>query len=593
MAPETPPGRAPDVPRRSGGWLLPAVLALALSAALLGAQRRLDLTLNEEGFLWYGAVAVAHGDVPLRDFYSYDPGRYYWAAAWTPLAGQGLLGLRLATAAFGALGLFCGLLAARRAVGHPVLLALLGIALTLWLLPRHKLYEPAVQMGGVLAATALVEHPTRRRHLAAGALTGFGLFMGKNHGLYLGVAFLALILLLAWRGAGGTGDASGTRARLAARLGAWLGGILLGAAPLAVMLAGVPGFARSYVESILFFVREGRTNFPLPVPWPWRYALGRMDAWAAIQVGGLGLCFLLTAAFFGGGGVALLAAPAARLRRNPLLAGAIAVGATYTHYTFSRADLAHLGSAIPALLLGLAAVPAALTGGEGEGTRPVAGEVDSARRVPGAWGWARRVAGAGAMLLIGGLTVAVALPAQPFYRRLAGAPLVPYRVAGEELLLRPRIAGLLGWAERESAARIPAGAPILMAPNLPGLYPALGRRSPVWDVYPIWPAAGRLDDRMLEELRRHRVEWAILQDAAVDGRAENEMRSTHPETWRYLEANFQPVSVLDPAQPRRAALLARHDAVASPAKGPDPAPGKGPGAEPKLLPQKHLAALSH
>jgi hypothetical protein len=575
MAPEIPPGRSPGPPRRYG-LLLPAALALALSLALLTAQRRLDFTVNEEGFLWYGAVATAHGDVPLRDFYSYDPGRYYWAAAWTPFAGEGLLGLRLATAAFGALGLFCGLLAARRAVANPYLLALLGVALTLWLLPRQKIYEPAIQMAGVLAATALIESPSRRRHLAAGALVGFGLFMGKNHGLYLGVAFLALIVLLAWRGSGEPAPPAGPALdappagasrrhsffaarfgapignRFGAPLGAWLAGIVLGAAPLLAMLACVPGFARSYLDSILFFVHQGQTNFAHDVPWPWKFELTRMPAWPAAQVASLGLCFLLTAVFFAAGGLALLATPPARWQRHPLLAGAIAVGAVYTHYTFSRADLAHLGSGIHPLLLGLAALPAACA---------------VHRR-------GRRLAiGAAAGLLIAALTTATALPAQPLYRRLAGSPLLARRVAGEELFLRPRVALLLDWAEGQAATRIPPGAAVLMAPNLPGLYPVLGRRAPVWDVYPIWPAAGPLDDRMLAELRRHQVEWAIFQDVAVDGRAELHFRSTHPETWRYLESNFQPVDALpDAGQAGRCILLQR--AGAAPAK---------------LMPQKHLA----
>jgi hypothetical protein len=610
MAPEItpPPGRDPGPPKRYG-LLLPAVLAVVLSAALLIAQRRLDLTLNEEGFLWYGAVAAAHGEVPLRDFYSYDPGRYYWAAAWTPLGGEGLLGLRLATAAFGALGLFCGLLAARRAVANPLLLALLGVVLTLWLLPRHKMYEPAIQMAAVLAATSLLEHPSgpeRRRHVAAGALVGFGLFMGKNHGLYLGVAFLALIVLLAWRGTEETGETAETAenaetaekaktaetaeaaeateetkatkatkaaestgakrrfgGRLAPRVGAFLGGIALGAAPLAGMLAGVPGFARSYLDSILFFVREGRTNFPRPVPWPWTFDLGRMDAWSAAQVCSLGLCFLLTVVFFAAGGIAVLTWPAARLRRHALLAGAVVVGAVYTHYTFSRPDLAHLGSSIHPLLLGLAALPAAWAGSQRLAARP-----GTARRL-------RWAAGAAAGLLLAAITGATALPAQPLYRQLAGPTLVPCRIGGEDLLVRPRIAALLDWARREAAARIPPAAPVFLAPNLPGLYTVLGRRSPVFDIYPIWPAAGGGDDRMLAELRRHHVDWAIVQDAAVDGREELEFRHTHPETWRYIETNFRLVAALDPQHPWQCALLRRLQGSRE-ALGPRDAPGSRP-----------------
>ncbi len=555
------------------GLLLPAALAVVLVAALFLAQRRIDFTVNEEGFLWYGAVAVGHGEVPLRDFYSYDPGRYYWAAAWMALAGQGLDGLRLGTSAFAALGLCCGLLAARRAVRHPAALAALGIVLTLWLLPRNKLYEPAIQMAGILAATALIESPTRRRHLAAGVVTGLGLVLGKNHGLYLGVAFVALIAVLAWR--------RGLK-EWAGRLGAWLGGLVLGASPLLLLAAAAPGFARAYLDSILFFVHQGRTNFPRPVPWPWSFDYRLMDGWAAARTLSIGLCFLLTAALFLGA-VLILAmrvavavrrgAPAgAVLRRQPLLAAAVVVGAVYTHHAFSRPDLAHLAPSIPALLLLLAALPAAareLVPGDmsesapaqdldGPERRPVPG-LARARRTRERWPsrWIHPATAAAVVLLLAGITIATAIPAQPLYLERTTRSMVPAVIAGERLQLRPRIAALIGWVERSAAARIPAEAPILLAPNLPGLYPILHRRSPVWDIYPIWPAPGSLDDRMLEELRDRHVDWAVVEDTAVDGRDELRFRHTHPRSWAYLTSNFRLAAALDPAHPWQCALLHR------------------------------------
>jgi hypothetical protein len=570
------PAAAPPVPARHG-VALPAVLALVLSAALLLAQRRLDFTVNEEGFLWYGAVATAHGEVPLRDFYSYDPGRYYWAAAWTPLAGEGLLGLRLATAAFAALGLWCGLLAARRAVRNPLLLAGAGVVLSLWLLPRNKLYEPAITMAAVLAATCLVERPDRRRHLLAGVMVGFGTFMGKNHGLYLGAAFLALILLLWLRRAGPTLDpaeapapgppeaappaadglpapcssapapapARRRQARrprdLGGRLGAFAGGVALGALPLAAMLALVPGFTRAYLDSVFFFVEQGQTNFPLPVPWPWDFSYGAMAPWDAAKTFSIAFCFLLTAVWFALGGLAVAAMPAERLRRNALLAGAIAVGAAYTHHAFSRADLAHLAPSIHPLLLGLLALPAACGGALA--ARPAAARAAS---------WA---GGAAVGLLLAFVTVATALPAQPLYHQLTTHVMVPYTVAGENLLLRPRTIALLDWVERAAAARMPPRAPILLAPNLPGLYRVLDRRSPVWDIYPIWPASDELDRRMLAELERHRVEWAFVQNASVDGRRALLFRRTHPRVWDYLMQNFELEDSCRPERPMECALL--------------------------------------
>jgi hypothetical protein len=546
------------------GVLLPAVLALALSAAMLLAQRRLDFTVNEEGFLWYGAVAAAHGDVPLRDFYSYDPGRYYWAAAWTPLVGEGVLGLRLATAAFAALGLFCGLLAARRAVANPVALAGAGIVLTLWLLPRNKLYEPAVEMAAVLAAVALIERPDRRRHLLAGAMVGFGAFMGKNHGVYLAVAFLALILLLYLRRDGeaepppasGGSHPGGPRRPppppsppppspaaalgLAGRLRAWIGGIALGAAPLLAMLALVPGFLRSYVDSILFFVQQGQTNFPRPVPWPWHYQFSAMSPWDAAQIFSIGFCFLLTVVFFALGGVAVIAMPGPRLRRHALFAASVVVGAVYTHHAFSRADLAHLAPSIHPLLLGLLALPAAC-GAAARG--PLAGR---------ALRWS---AGAAVGLLLAAITCATAIPAQPLYHQLTTHVMTPYTIAGEDLWLRPRTIAVIAWVENQVAARLPQHAPILLAPNLPGLYTILGRRSPVWNIYPIWPAAGGLDERMLGELQRHQVAWAFIQNTSVDARRELLFRNSHPRVWDYLMRRFDLVATCQPEHPWQCALL--------------------------------------
>src|SRR5436309_12962188 len=111
--------------------LVPVLLAAALAGGLYLLQGRIDFNVADEGFLWEGVVLTAHGKVPLRDFYSYDPGRYLWAAAWAKLLGEGILALRLSTALFQAGGLFCGLLAARRVFPRAWQLALIGTVLVL------------------------------------------------------------------------------------------------------------------------------------------------------------------------------------------------------------------------------------------------------------------------------------------------------------------------------------------------------------------------------------------------------------------------------------------------------------------------------
>src|SRR5262249_4382120 len=168
-----------------------------------------------------------------------------------------------------------------------------------------------------------------------------------------------------------------------------------------------------------------------------------------------------------------------------------------------------------------------------------------------------RIAGIAVTLLLAGFTLFTALPASPLFRRLTTDLFRPYRVAGDELWLGPWTTGFLEWAQGAVGAHVPPGEPIPMAPNLPGLYPLFGRRSPVWNVYAIWPSEGRLGDRMLPQLQARDVKWALLENAAVDGQGELRFRYTHPQTWGYLMSEFEPVEVWQRRHPMRGVLLKR------------------------------------
>jgi hypothetical protein len=294
-------------------------------------------------------------------------------------------------------------------------------------------------------------------------------------------------------------------------------------------MAFAPGFFRAYVDSILFFLQQGRTNFPLPVPWPWRVGPG-----AALQEVSLGVSFLLVPLFLAAGLFFTLRTRREDLPARVLLLAAFPVGLFYAHHAFSRADMAHLGSSLHPALLGLVALPAALP------------------RKP----W-RLAAGLAVALVLGAVTVFSALPAQPFFEQWTTGHFTPYTVAGDRLFIRAGIADFLGWAEGAIAENVPPGEPILLAPNMPGLYPFFGRRSPVWNIYPIWPSEGALDQRMLRELKTKDVKWALLQNASVDGHRDLRFPNTHPEVWDYLMTELEPVDLWKPGHPRRGMLLRR------------------------------------
>ena len=514
-----------DRARRLRALFFAALLALlgaGLPQLLLG---RFDLNLADEGFLWYGVERVLGGEVPLRDFQAYDPGRYYWCAAWTPLVGSGVLGVRVATAIFGALGLFFGVLACRRIARSPLALVFAAAVLAAWLFPRHKLYEPALALVVVYAAVRLVERPTVRAHLAVGALTGFLAWFGRNHALYAGVSFVGLGLLLAWK----------LRPARAWRLaGGFAAGVALGSAPLWGMCLFVPGFGAALVESFRLNLHHG-ANLELAYPWPWRVAWGKLHGLAGLATAALAVAFVLPFVVLPLGLVAALRCPREELVRRAAALAATFVGATYVHHVAVRSAVAHLAQCIHPLLVLVLALPMCFRW--------------SARTVPRVAVWSA----------LGALTFFATLQANPVLSQLgpdAQHDLVARDVRGEELHIAPDLAGYLDALETVVAERVPAGDTLFIAPTTPGLYPVLAKPSPTWWIYFFWPAEEEQQRKTIDELERRRVGWALVfTDSKLDGRADLLFENSNPLVWQYLQRAFEPV--FEPRLPPNNLLLRR------------------------------------
>jgi hypothetical protein len=519
----------------------PVLSSLALSIGLVmgifALERDLLLVLADEGFLWYGAIRVFLGEVPIRDFQAYDVGRYYWAALWSPLLGQGIVALRFSTALFQVLGLTLGLLAARRTRLGWIGTVPLACVLAIWMLPWFKNVESSLLMAAVYLATSLVENPTRRRHLAAGILTGATALFGRNLGIYDAAAFSLLILILHVKHREGS---------LAAKLGIWAAGIVAGYSPMLGMLAFVPGFLDSFVDSLRLYLDRGATNIALPIPWPWSAYLGPLTPpnYAALPLHVrwpwmfYRFAWLLFPAFCVFGILLALRTHADDLARRALPIASACVGLPYLHHAFSRADILHLAPTLPPLLLGLAGLPAVF-GAE--------------RRV-----WLRAV-------------VVVAL-ASAFYAGARFHPFYAYRVspgralfaptsvAGDTLLVEKRVARLVEAVRRVHASRVSAHESLLILPRAPGLYAILGVRSPIWELYASTRPTEKVVRDLIPSLELRRVNWVLLADVAVDDREDLKLRHTHPEVWDYLATRFEPVE--EPGLPAPYRLYRRREALA-------------------------------
>ncbi|MEM7377852.1 MAG: hypothetical protein AAF460_10140, partial [Pseudomonadota bacterium] len=312
-------------------------------------QGNKGINLWDEGFLWYGAQRVLLGDVPIRDFMAYDPGRYYWTALGLALMdSNGIMAVRAAVAVFQALGLCVGLLliAKSQPAGNrsgAVFLAISLVTLLVWMYPRHKLFDITLSLVSTGALTYLISKPVLRRFFLCGLCVGLVAVFGRNHGVYAAVASLAAI---GWLSIGGATDVS-----LVRRVFVWGLGVTLGFVPVIVMVLVVPGFALAFWNSIVFLFEVQATNLPLPIPWPWTVPVSVLPTGEAVRQLLIGVFFIAIPAF------SLAALAWVTYRRwagrgaEAALVAAAFLALPYAHFAYSRADVGHLALGIfPALV---------------------------------------------------------------------------------------------------------------------------------------------------------------------------------------------------------------------------------------------------
>jgi hypothetical protein len=479
---------------------------MALAAALTVARFYVDVReriVPDEGYLWYGALRTLAGEVPVRDFRSYEPGRYYWSALWLRVLGPGIVPLRIAMHAFLFGGLTCGLLSLRLAGASWAAVAAAGVLLAAWTYWQYKPFEPACGLAAVLAGVVVLLHPGWPAVVACGAVAGGSTFFGLNIALYSTASLAGLAVLAAAQ----PGDALGLGTAVLAFGGGWCAGAL----PLAAMAVAVRGFgARLVQRRVRTVVARGTTNLPIPVPWPWRPIplTGQPLSWFGWRL--LGVAFVVLPMF--GLAVVVWAALADRhdVAAHAALVSGATVGAAWLHHAFSRADLTHLSTGATPFLVALGA----LFTGPGWALFPV-------------------------LLVWSALTVVAGNPRVE--RRRWRAAFVRRDTGGAGIWMLRQEATLLDAASSAAGRLLDPEEPLFAAPTLALLFPVLGRRSAVYDTYCVYPASTGEQEAMIESLERERTRLAFVEDAPLDGRDELLFSRTHPAVWAYLTSRFEPL----------------------------------------------------
>jgi Dolichyl-phosphate-mannose-protein mannosyltransferase len=247
--------------------LLCAALLLSFAISVAAPRWRARMDWRDEGFLAYGAVSVAHGEIPQRDFVSLQPPlSFYTAAAVFKLCGTSLASLRI----FGvALFLLLPLLIygiARNFTGPLLSFAAAAPACVLGL--PYFSFVPLAVWQGIVASFAAVfffvpAALTKRQWPAfvAGVFTALSLFLRHDQAVYTVVSILVLVIALNFGG-----DDSISRTNLKRALLLWLGGMAVVSIPLIVLWWKIGALPEMFRQLVLFPFTTYRKTSSLPFP---------------------------------------------------------------------------------------------------------------------------------------------------------------------------------------------------------------------------------------------------------------------------------------------------------------------------------------
>lgn len=505
------------MPRSFFDLFTAVTLALIAVWSLFIWQGHVGFSLWDEGFLWYGVQRVLKGEVPIRDFMSYDPGRYYWTALLASLAGNdGILSVRIAVAVFQTAGLFVGLWViissmSKRNRDRLFLGGVAAVTLVVWMFPRHKLFDISTSIFLLGGVTFLAGKPTAWRYFVCGVSVGMAAVLGRNHGVYGAVGSLGVTLWICVT----------TRDTLACVRGMllWGVGVATGFLPVLVMIVVVPGFASSFWESVRLLAEQKATNLPLPVPWPWKADLSwsLVDVFRVFLIGDFFLGLLLFVCLAGSWIIIMH-----RCRNPPpaALVASVFLAIPYAHYAFSRADVGHLAQGIFPMLIG---------------TFVVLGMLGAKYR----WFFSSCLCVA---------SIYAVCVQHPGWLCMTSIRCEPVEISGAELTVDAATVADVAMLRKLADTYAPDGRSFIAVPFWPGAYALLERKSPMWEIYPLFSRSETFQRDEIERIKSASPGFAFVFDLALDGDDALKFRNTHPLIYQYIQDNFQPVDQTpDPA----------------------------------------------
>lgn len=470
-------------------------------------------SLWDEGFLWYGVQRVLLGEVPIRDFMAYDPGRYYLTAALASLFGDsGIMSLRVILTSFQGLGLFTGLFLITKSQrikckSDIVFTLLAAITLVLWMFPRHKIFDISISIFLVGILAYLISNPISKNYFSVGVGLGLIAVFGRNHGIY---GALGSVGVIAWLSIKNQSNISFVKAILL-----WVAGVVIGFAPIIFMAVLIPGFCAAFWESILFLFERKATNLPLPIPWPWTVKFSKLSYGEAARGLLIGIFFMGALVYAGLSLSWVIYKKFTNEAVSPVLAASAFVSLPYAHYAFSRSDVSHLAQGVFPLLVGSFVLLSL-----------------SAARLK----WSLAIALCGSSLWVTHIF-------HPGWYCLASEQCVSVEISGSQLKVDPSTSSDIALLRKLAEEYAPNGQNFVATPLWPGAYALLERRSPMWEIYALFSRSETFENQEIERIKASDPGFLFVFDWPLDGREEMRFKNTHPLIYQFILKNFDPLEI--------------------------------------------------
>lgn len=464
-------------------------------------EGHLGINLSDEAFIWYGAQAVHHGQVPIRDFYAYDPGRYYLTALIMKLLGNdGIIASRIAEAIVETIGLFLALfmLVTRLKLDKKfnfIYMSLTALILLIWMAPLYKIFDITSSIVLIAMLTYLIETNTLMAYFWAGVCLGSIAIIGRNHGVYGAVASAGVLIYL---------RLTSNRYSFKSALQWWFAGLMTGYMPILLMLLFIPGFSYAFFKSIYFIFMSKATNLYLPIPWPWLSATPQGCM--------MGLFFILILLFAVGSVMGIILNRSKT--KSPLFIACAFLAFPYAHYAYSRADIYHLALGIFPFLIGIIAY--------------IYQRYHQFNYIVLL-----------SLITVLSLSMITASPLHPGIKSYNDEHWQWINITGSQLKVDQESFQNVEMFRHLINLYAQNNQSFLVLPFNFGMYPIFGRTSPMWDLYPLFPRSFKDQAADIAKIENANPGFVVIYDFALDGDEKRRFHHTHSIIYKYIVDHFE------------------------------------------------------